>query len=136
MRKRRSEGVQVVVIQEVLLLFHVELRFGFEGMVPWYYFVSRGISTLKPAFGLAVLFNWPRTRLPDRQQGGWPFSTAAHGWPISDCTGEGLKVSTFLFFVRLFFSFMRKLLLLLVVSLFGVRPHTIRAFEIGHLREV
>mmetsp|Transcript_16150 Transcript_16150/g.21370 ORF Transcript_16150/g.21370 Transcript_16150/m.21370 type:complete len:826 (+) Transcript_16150:32-2509(+) len=23
--------------------------------------------------------------------GGWPFSTAAHGWPISDCTSEGLK---------------------------------------------
>ncbi|CAM9482106.1 unnamed protein product, partial [Hapterophycus canaliculatus] len=28
-----------------------------------------------------------------RCQGGWPFSTAAHGWPISDCTGEGLKVT-------------------------------------------
>mmetsp|Transcript_24283 Transcript_24283/g.36687 ORF Transcript_24283/g.36687 Transcript_24283/m.36687 type:complete len:945 (+) Transcript_24283:51-2885(+) len=26
-------------------------------------------------------------------QGGWPFSTSAHGWPISDCTGEGLKAS-------------------------------------------
>lgn len=24
-------------------------------------------------------------------KGGWPFSTAAHGWPISDCTSEGLK---------------------------------------------
>ena len=24
-------------------------------------------------------------------QGGWPFSTSAHGWPISDCTAEGLK---------------------------------------------
>ncbi|KAL7545340.1 hypothetical protein ACHAWF_008693 [Thalassiosira exigua] len=24
-------------------------------------------------------------------KGGWPFSTGAHGWPISDCTGEGLK---------------------------------------------
>lgn len=23
--------------------------------------------------------------------GGWPFSTRPHGWPISDCTGEGLK---------------------------------------------
>ncbi len=23
--------------------------------------------------------------------GGWPFSTSAHGWPISDCTAEGLK---------------------------------------------
>lgn len=27
------------------------------------------------------------------RQGGWPFSTAAHGWPISDCTSEGLKAS-------------------------------------------
>ncbi len=24
-------------------------------------------------------------------QGGWPFSSRAHGWPISDCTAEGLK---------------------------------------------
>merc|ERR1711988_1951575 len=24
-------------------------------------------------------------------KGGWPFSTAAHGWPIADCTAEGLK---------------------------------------------
>eukprot|EP00934_Nitzschia_sp_Nitz4_P009040 Nitzschia sp. Nitz4//scaffold140_size61219//7444//10392//NITZ4_006431-RA/size61219-processed-gene-0.1-mRNA-1//1//CDS//3329536200//9030//frame0 len=24
-------------------------------------------------------------------EGGWPFSSSAHGWPISDCTGEGLK---------------------------------------------
>lgn len=22
-------------------------------------------------------------------KGGWPFSTAAHGWPIADCTAEG-----------------------------------------------
>ncbi|RKG73433.1 2,3-oxidosqualene cyclase [Corallococcus terminator] len=28
-------------------------------------------------------------RHPSR--GGWPFSTRAHGWPISDCTAEGLK---------------------------------------------
>ena len=25
--------------------------------------------------------------------GGWPFSTLAHGWPISDCTAEGLKAA-------------------------------------------
>ncbi len=24
-------------------------------------------------------------------KGGWPFSTAAHGWPISDCTAEATK---------------------------------------------
>lgn len=26
-------------------------------------------------------------------RGGWPFSTADHGWPIADCTSEGLKVA-------------------------------------------
>lgn len=26
-------------------------------------------------------------------QGGWPFSTLEHSWPITDCTAEGLKVS-------------------------------------------
>ncbi|XP_019197862.1 PREDICTED: cycloartenol Synthase-like [Ipomoea nil] len=26
-------------------------------------------------------------------KGAWPFSTADHGWPISDCTAEGLKAS-------------------------------------------
>lgn len=24
--------------------------------------------------------------------GGWPFSTSPHGWPITDCTAEGLKI--------------------------------------------
>lgn len=28
---------------------------------------------------------------PSPTTGGWPFSTAAHGWPIADCTAEGLK---------------------------------------------
>lgn len=26
-------------------------------------------------------------------EGGWPFSNLEHGWPITDCTSEGLKVS-------------------------------------------
>lgn len=26
-----------------------------------------------------------------RSKGGWPFSTRDHGWPISDCTAEGLS---------------------------------------------
>ncbi|MFN0061365.1 MAG: 2,3-oxidosqualene cyclase [Myxococcaceae bacterium] len=26
-------------------------------------------------------------------KGGWPFSTRSHGWPISDCTAEGLKAT-------------------------------------------
>lgn len=29
-------------------------------------------------------------------KGGWPFSTVDHGWPISDCTAEGLKASLLL----------------------------------------
>ena len=28
----------------------------------------------------------------DPSVGGWPFSDRIHGWPISDCTAEGLKV--------------------------------------------
>ncbi|WNG16524.1 terpene cyclase/mutase family protein [Cystobacter fuscus] len=28
-----------------------------------------------------------------RSKGGWPFSTRDHGWPISDCTAEGLKAA-------------------------------------------
>ncbi len=28
-----------------------------------------------------------------RSKGGWPFSDRPHGWPISDCTAEGLKAS-------------------------------------------
>lgn len=28
-----------------------------------------------------------------RSRGGWPFSDQPHGWPISDCTAEGLKSS-------------------------------------------
>jgi len=33
-------------------------------------------------------------RHPSR--GGWPFSTRDHGWPISDCTAEGVKASLLL----------------------------------------
>ncbi len=29
-------------------------------------------------------------------KGGWPFSNRAHGWPISDCTAEGLKAALLL----------------------------------------
>jgi len=27
----------------------------------------------------------------DKSHGGWPFSSRDHGWPISDCTAEGVK---------------------------------------------
>ncbi|XP_039684171.1 cycloartenol synthase isoform X2 [Medicago truncatula] len=29
-------------------------------------------------------------------KGGWPFSTQDHGWPVSDCTAEGLKAAILL----------------------------------------
>jgi squalene/oxidosqualene cyclase-like protein len=29
----------------------------------------------------------------DPSKGGWPFSNRDHGWPISDCTAEGLEVA-------------------------------------------
>ena len=29
----------------------------------------------------------------DPSIGGWPFSNLAHGWPITDCTAEGLKAA-------------------------------------------
>ena len=32
----------------------------------------------------------------DKSQGGWPFSNRAHGWPIVDCTAEGLKSAVLL----------------------------------------
>ena len=28
-----------------------------------------------------------------KSKGGWPFSTLDHGWPITDCTAEGLKAA-------------------------------------------
>lgn len=28
-----------------------------------------------------------------RARGGWPFSTREHGWPITDCTSEGLRAA-------------------------------------------
>jgi squalene/oxidosqualene cyclase-like protein len=33
----------------------------------------------------------PETCFRHASKGGWPFSDRAHGWPISDCTAEGLK---------------------------------------------
>lgn len=41
-----------------------------------------------------------KAEIPEREKsfrsirkGGWNFSTADHGWPISDCTSEGMKAS-------------------------------------------
>lgn len=33
-------------------------------------------------------------------KGAWPFSTRDHGWPISDCSSEGLKAALALAQVR------------------------------------
>lgn len=35
----------------------------------------------------------PERHYRHRSRGGWPFSDAEHGWPITDCTAEGLKTS-------------------------------------------
>jgi 2,3-oxidosqualene cyclase len=45
-----------------------------------------------------VLEDVPETERAYRHpsRGGWPFSTRAHGWPISDCTAEGVKASLLL----------------------------------------
>mmetsp|Transcript_26797 Transcript_26797/g.43107 ORF Transcript_26797/g.43107 Transcript_26797/m.43107 type:complete len:843 (+) Transcript_26797:175-2703(+) len=32
----------------------------------------------------------------DNSKGGWPFSNRDHGWPISDCTAEGVKAAILL----------------------------------------
>lgn len=42
-----------------------------------------------------VLEDVPRRRrfYRDPSRGGWPFSDRDHGWPISDCTAEGLEVA-------------------------------------------
>lgn len=56
-----------------------------------------------PEPALAAAFSYidhtqVREDVPDRRRffrhrsrGGWPFSSRDHGWPISDCTAEGLK---------------------------------------------
>ena len=51
------------------------------------------VVVLPEAFAWRVTFDHPVTQPihPTFASGGWPFSTAAHGWPIADCTAEGLK---------------------------------------------
>ncbi|CAM9367198.1 unnamed protein product, partial [Phaeothamnion confervicola] len=64
--------------------------------------VESGLAAEFPGCCRAAWRYFERTQIPcDETQlkrffrhvskGGWPFSTAAHGWPISDCTSEGLK---------------------------------------------
>ncbi len=38
----------------------------------------------------------PERHYRHRSKGGWPFSTRAHGWPITDCTAEGLRCALLL----------------------------------------
>ena len=58
---------------------------------------ARSRSTLEAAF-VYLEANQVLENVSERErcfrhasQGGWPFSSRAHGWPISDCTAEGLK---------------------------------------------
>ncbi|CAE7857237.1 CAS1 [Symbiodinium sp. KB8] len=56
----------------------------------WYRVVSKG--TVAFYFALCIPFmTLPGVPLPP--PGGWPFSTGDHGWPITDCSAEGLKVA-------------------------------------------
>ncbi|HEY8945668.1 MAG TPA: prenyltransferase/squalene oxidase repeat-containing protein, partial [Polyangiaceae bacterium] len=60
-------------------------------------FGAESNALLERAYGYLrnnqILEDVPRAehyyRHPSR--GGWPFSNRAHGWPITDCTAEGLK---------------------------------------------
>jgi squalene/oxidosqualene cyclase-like protein len=38
----------------------------------------------------------PEAHYRHASKGGWPFSNRAHGWPITDCTSEGLKCALLL----------------------------------------
>jgi squalene/oxidosqualene cyclase-like protein len=58
---------------------------------------ARSCSTLEAAFEYLEA-NQVLEDVPERERcfrhesrGGWPFSSREHGWPISDCTAEGLK---------------------------------------------
>eukprot|EP01130_Rhizamoeba_saxonica_P002426 TRINITY_DN1222_c0_g1_i12.p1 TRINITY_DN1222_c0_g1~~TRINITY_DN1222_c0_g1_i12.p1 ORF type:complete len:490 (-),score=77.98 TRINITY_DN1222_c0_g1_i12:303-1772(-) len=44
-------------------------------------------------YNTQVLENLPgyKSYYRHQSQGAWPFSTRTHGWPISDCTAEGLR---------------------------------------------
>lgn len=64
--------------------------------------VEGGFTDMFPQCSKKIYSYLKRTQIADdevdrekwfrqKSKGGWPFSTAAHGWPISDCTAEGLK---------------------------------------------
>jgi len=54
--------------------------------------LSTSVSQSSPAYGFETNDNRHKF-YRHISEGGWPFSTSAHGWPISDCTGEGLKAT-------------------------------------------
>ncbi len=58
---------------------------------------QRHDAMVRRAYGF-IDRNQVREDVPEREacfrdpsKGGWPFSTREHGWPITDCTAEGLK---------------------------------------------
>ncbi|OSX68467.1 hypothetical protein BU14_2748s0001, partial [Porphyra umbilicalis] len=65
--------------------------------------VTAGVRGDHPAMRAAhryVEVSQVRADVPDRHtyyrhpsKGAWPFSTVDHGWPIADCTAEGLKAA-------------------------------------------
>ncbi|KAJ0030221.1 hypothetical protein Pint_13911 [Pistacia integerrima] len=54
-----------------------------------HYFIK---NTQVPADSSGDLSSWYR----HISKGGWPFSTPDNGWPVSDCTAEGLKAAILL----------------------------------------
>jgi farnesyl-diphosphate farnesyltransferase len=57
---------------------------------------SQILSTSESRASPAFKYEAPEKRaryFRHQSEGGWPFSTSAHGWPISDCTSEGLKAA-------------------------------------------
>ncbi|EFC50118.1 cycloartenol synthetase [Naegleria gruberi] len=60
-------------------------------------FKNEHLNSLLNAYNF-INFTQVKEDVPNRMEyyrhqskGGWPFSTRDHGWPISDCTAEGLK---------------------------------------------
>jgi len=52
-------------------------------------------------------------------KGSWPFSTVDHGWPTSDCTAEGLKVTFFtMIWCYFFLIFILSFLTLVIIYIY------------------
>jgi cycloartenol synthase len=65
-----EEENKVIKINTILLFFSLKVTMNRSGNTScWYRHISKG---------------------------GWNFSTQENGWPVSDCTAEGLKVTNYI----------------------------------------